>query len=62
MPDTAALETNSVRLFEASGGVWSQLRVEAMQAAAEEPLLASFLHATILHDATARSGAGILRR
>ncbi len=31
------------------GGVWSQLRVEAMQAAAEEPLLASFLHATILH-------------
>jgi serine O-acetyltransferase len=37
------------RLFEASGGVWAQLRVEAMQAAAEEPLLASFLHATILH-------------
>lgn len=37
------------RLFEASGGVWSQLRVESMQAAAEEPLLASFLHATILH-------------
>ncbi len=37
------------RLFEASGGVWAQLRVEAVQAAAEEPLLASYLHATILH-------------
>jgi serine O-acetyltransferase len=37
------------RVFEASGGVWAQLRVEAMQSAAEEPLLASFLHATILH-------------
>ena len=36
-------------LFEASGGVWAQLRVEAMQAAAEEPLLASYLHASILH-------------
>jgi serine O-acetyltransferase len=39
------------RLFEASGGVWAQLRVEAVQAAAEEPLLASYLHASILqHD------------
>jgi serine O-acetyltransferase len=37
------------RVFEASGGVWAQLRVEAVQAAAEEPLLASYLHATILH-------------
>jgi serine O-acetyltransferase len=37
------------RVFEASGGVWAQLRVEAAQAAAEEPLLASYLHATILH-------------
>jgi serine O-acetyltransferase len=37
------------RLVETQTGVWSQLRVEAMQAAAEEPLLASFLHATILH-------------
>ncbi len=37
------------RVFEASGGVWPQLRVEAMQAAAEEPLLASYLHASILH-------------
>jgi serine O-acetyltransferase len=37
------------RVFENSGGVWSQLRVEAMQAAAEEPLLASYLHASILH-------------
>ncbi len=37
------------RVFEASGGVWAQLRVEAMQAAAEEPTLASYLHATILH-------------
>lgn len=35
--------------FEASGGVWAQLRIEAMQAAAEEPLIASFLHASILH-------------
>ncbi|MCC6786337.1 MAG: serine O-acetyltransferase, partial [Hyphomonadaceae bacterium] len=34
------------RVFEASGGVWAQLRVEAMQAAAEEPLLASYLHAS----------------
>jgi serine O-acetyltransferase len=41
-------ETNT-RLFEVSGGVWAQLRVEAMQAAAEEPLLASYLHASILH-------------
>lgn len=39
----------SARLFEASGGVWAQLRVEAMQAAAEEPLLASYLHASVLH-------------
>ena len=39
----------SPRLFEASGGAWPQLRVEAVQAAAEEPLLASDLHATILH-------------
>ncbi len=37
------------RVFEASGGVWAQLRVEAMQAAAVEPTLASFLHANILH-------------
>jgi serine O-acetyltransferase len=37
------------KVFEGSGGVWSQLRVESMQAAAEEPLLASFLHAVILH-------------
>jgi serine O-acetyltransferase len=36
-------------VFEGSGGVWSALRVQAMQAAAEEPLLASYLHATILH-------------
>lgn len=43
-----AVESHT-RVFEASGGVWAQLRVEAMQAAAEEPLLASFLHATILH-------------
>jgi serine O-acetyltransferase len=39
----------NTRVFEASGGVWAQLRVEAMQAAAEEPLLASYLHASILH-------------
>ena len=39
----------SPHIFEASGGVWAQLRVEAMQAAAEEPLLASYLHASILH-------------
>ncbi|MFZ4071333.1 MAG: serine O-acetyltransferase [Caulobacterales bacterium] len=31
---------------------WAQLRVEAMQAAAEEPSLASFLHANILHHET----------
>jgi len=43
MPDTQP------RVFEATGGVWAQLRVEAMQAAAEEPLLASYLHASILH-------------
>lgn len=36
-------------IFEASGGVWAQLRVEAAQASAEEPLLASYLHASILH-------------
>ena len=39
----------AARVFELSGGVWSQLRIEAVQAAAEEPLLASYLHATILH-------------
>jgi serine O-acetyltransferase len=39
----------TIGVFEASGGVWAQLRVEAMQAAAEEPLLASYLHASILH-------------
>jgi len=38
-----------VSVFENSGGVWGQLRIEAMQAAAEEPLLASYLHASILH-------------
>jgi len=37
------------RVFEATGGVWAQLRVEAMQAAAEEPLLAAYMHASILH-------------
>jgi len=42
-------EASNTRVFESSGGVWSQLRVEAMQAAAEEPLLASYLHASILH-------------
>ena len=52
------------RVFEASGGVWAQLRVEAMQAAAEEPLLASYLHASILHhdrieDARAGVAAGL---
>lgn len=46
MAETAA---QAARVFENSGGVWSQLRVEAMQAAAEEPLLASYLHASILH-------------
>ncbi len=45
MPETKS----KPRVFEASGGVWAQLRIEAMQAVAEEPLLASFLHATILH-------------
>jgi serine O-acetyltransferase len=39
----------ATRVLEKSGGVWSSLRVEAMQAAAEEPLLASYLHASILH-------------
>jgi serine O-acetyltransferase len=43
------MSETSPRVFEASGGVWAQLRVEAMQAAAEEPLLASYLHASILH-------------
>jgi serine O-acetyltransferase len=46
MAESAAL---AARVFENSGGVWAQLRVEAMQAAAEEPLLASYLHASILH-------------
>ena len=42
-------EAAQTRVFEASGGVWAQLRIEAMQASAEEPLLASYLHASILH-------------
>jgi serine O-acetyltransferase len=46
MADTAS---GKVASLGRTGGVWAQLRVEAMQAAAEEPLLASFLHATILH-------------
>lgn len=32
-----------------SGGVWAQMRTEAERAAAREPLLASYLHASILH-------------
>jgi serine O-acetyltransferase len=53
MADTATRAAQpATPIFEASGGVWAQLRVEAMQASAEEPLLASFLHATILHHAT----------
>ena len=40
---------SQMRVYESAGGVWAQLRVEAMQAAAEEPLLASYLHASILH-------------
>jgi serine O-acetyltransferase len=39
----------SPHTLEASGGVWAQLRVEAQKAAAEEPALASYLHASILH-------------
>lgn len=51
MADTATGKANAgkVATLGRTGGVWAQLRVEAMQAAAEEPLLASFLHATILH-------------
>lgn len=49
MADTQTRAVSAPRSLEMSGGVWSQLRVESMQAAAEEPLLASFLHATILH-------------
>jgi serine O-acetyltransferase len=37
------------RPVEGPGGVWGQLRLDAMQATAEEPLLASYLHAAILH-------------
>ena len=39
----------SPHTLEASGGVWAQLRTEAQKAAAEEPALASYLHASILH-------------
>lgn len=39
----------SPHTLESSGGVWAQLRVEAQKAAAEEPALASYLHASILH-------------
>jgi serine O-acetyltransferase len=35
--------------FEPTGGVWSKMRVEAMTASGEEPLLASFMAASILH-------------
>ncbi len=49
MADTQTRAVSAPRSLENSGGVWSQLRVESMQAAAEEPLLASLLHATILH-------------
>ncbi|HWA22871.1 MAG TPA: serine O-acetyltransferase [Caulobacterales bacterium] len=47
MADSAQRQT--VEAFEGAGGAWSALRVQAMQAAAEEPALASYLHATILH-------------
>jgi serine O-acetyltransferase len=50
MPETALVF--APQREGAPGKVWSQLRVEAMQAAAEEPSLASFLHATILHHET----------
>ena len=46
MTDRASAQTIALK---ACGGVWAQLRVEAQEAAAAEPLLASFLHATILH-------------
>jgi serine O-acetyltransferase len=49
MADGAKPRAAETMPFEGSGGVWAQLRVQAMQAAAEEPLLASYLHATILH-------------
>lgn len=38
-----------------SGGVWAQMRVEAERAAAGEPMLASYLHASILHHARIES-------
>jgi serine O-acetyltransferase len=49
MADSARPRDGEPTKLVQSGGVWAQLRVEAMQAAAEEPLLASYLHATILH-------------
>lgn len=51
MADTADRVRRPLQVDDAAG-VWSQLRVEAMQAAAEEPSLASFLHANILHHDT----------
>lgn len=44
------LESESAPIpLRQSGGVWPQLRRDALDAIGGEPMLASFLHATILH-------------
>lgn len=47
MPNTPAKSSNVVAL--SGDQTWSRMRVEAATAAASEPVLASFLHATILN-------------
>lgn len=49
----AKAQTESAQIIALSGDqTWSRMRVEAATAAAEEPGLASFLHATILNHET----------
>ena len=46
-------KTKSAEIVSLSGNqVWHKIRQEAAMAAAEEPMLASFLHTTILHHAS----------
>lgn len=44
-----AVNSISVHSTESNDPIWEKMRAETQQAASQEPVLASFLHATILH-------------
>src|SRR6478609_3766468 len=44
----------------AEDGLWDQIQTEARADADREPLLASFLHASVLHNATLEAGLSML--